>query len=699
MLVILSLLTMALILVIDNHQEQKQIAEKEASLNNGFYPIELPVDAHSNKEYRKQVAILSTASRRTKINYLKRQVYISYRMVDNHLDYSFPVQRIYFQVYAVRPSRIWQNFKEKVKLVNTRTGNLGPKIKGNIIEVMPIGATLNDYHYREGTYYLETSNQAKIKEFISILSQEMGKQYHTKYRNSEFKNDGQEIAEPSFDDPDELDDLLKITLIFLVVFIFVYQLSNSQELAIYRLNGLSPYRSFDLSLGKVWIVSLLATMLLDFWGYYLQKWSLSCETLIKQLTILLSIPIISLAIIGILQELSFTNQLHRKNYTKFNFIILYAVKAWLIISAFASVNPLIKLGMDTARGLTPYYDGETLVKGMADQNKYAIFYPMTLGNNPLIDSFDQLAALDKAIYEPLNKKRALLINLSNLYQPNSVDPATKYAIVNPNYLKHYPLYDRQGKRISVSNCEKKIILCIPKNLAKYQKAFAKTVQSSDKYGLGYSRPIKVVITDPDKSHNFKSIDTGSNLADQLISVTTSQNNGFNERSIMTGGGLEESLKVRIHGSVKKTYETIKPLLIRNNYYDNYPQLIKLSDVYREDLKMTEGNVVVKWVTISFGLLTTLVLICYVTILFFKINHRSIAIKRVNGYSKLLAYRSFWLLALLQYLVMIGIVFYSQSADQYLIAFLLGEAITELSVNLTIIAYLEKHKMGDALDGE
>ena len=81
-------------------------------------------------------------------------------------------------------------------------------------EVMPIGATLNDYHYREGTYYLETSNQAKIKEFISILSQETGKQYHTKYRNSEFKNDGQEIAEPSFDDPDELDDLLKITLIF-----------------------------------------------------------------------------------------------------------------------------------------------------------------------------------------------------------------------------------------------------------------------------------------------------------------------------------------------------------------------------------------------------------------------------------------------------------------------------------------------------
>lgn len=93
------------------------------------------------------------------------------------------------------------------------------------------------------------------------------------------------------------------------------------------------------------------------------------------------------------------------------------------------------------------------------QTDYGVFYPAVIGNNTRAHTLSDSKYLDDSMYLPLNKKRALIIDDHDLGQ--KISENIKFVKVNPNYLKEFPLYDVNGKIISVSNTDETITLAIP----------------------------------------------------------------------------------------------------------------------------------------------------------------------------------------------------------------------------------------------
>ena len=95
---------------------------------------------------------------------------------------------------------------------------------------MPISDTLQNKDKREGTFFLETTNPKKITQFFDILNQKMYGSSH-KYSTSDYIiSSPEKIARLDFQDSSQLYMLEKLLLLFLIVFIVVIQLSNSQKM-------------------------------------------------------------------------------------------------------------------------------------------------------------------------------------------------------------------------------------------------------------------------------------------------------------------------------------------------------------------------------------------------------------------------------------------------------------------------------------
>lgn len=358
---------------------------------------------------------------------------------------------------------------------------------------------------------------------------------------------------------------------------------------------------------------------------------------------------------------------------------------------FFSLIPLIQLAAGTYNLGRDYHNHK-----ISNQDKYAIFYPVQIGNdlfqNHLNEDSDRL---DHIMYEPLNKKGSIVIDSTDIGQP--ISEGIKFVKVNPNYLKLYSLYDVKGNKIEVSQNERDIVLCIPFSRKKYNKELIDYVRDTSKSDLGRTPKIKIYYTSANNNYGFKNIINNDALNEQTIFITTSQNSASVERNIMNGSGDSDGLKIPIKGSINATFNTIKPLLEQNNYSDNYNQLIRLSDLSKEQLKISIGNVLSKIMIVLTGLIITSILTIYVTLLFFKVFKYSITVKRVNGYSKLLAYKELWLLGIIQYGIMI--LYLWAKGNLEFIYFLMIIGVFEVLINLITIKKLEKQNMGDILNGK
>ncbi|GBG95564.1 hypothetical protein LFYK43_20230 [Ligilactobacillus salitolerans] len=688
---LLAIFAAILILMVGNYQQKVKQAENEFTLSNDFYPIQIPKIYGNGGEYREQIKDLNWVANKTGINYLKRQRFIGWKMKNNKIDYNKPVQSIEFQMYTVKATKIMKNFGDKPQLISKETKNIGTHLPGHSVRLIPIKNTVVNSQSREGTFFLETKDRQKIQRFIELLVLRLNKRSNQKLQKSDFKLvDQNNIEKVNFNGPDQLSLLAKVILAFLVIFLIMYQLSNSKKLAIYKLNGFSIYKSFMRSSGKMWLGSMSAIFLIDLlcWNFGKLRWGL--ETFLGQIGTFIAIPLISFTLIEMLQEMSFTNQINSKDYNRFNFIILYCIKGAALVLCFFSLVPLAQLS-------TGAYTNAIQANGNSKQNKYGVFYPTQIGNNLEQHTLEDGQKLDDLMYPSLNKKGAIIIDDSDIHQ--KIPEAIKFVKVNPNYLKLYPLYDNTGKKISISEKDNSIVLCLPEFRKKYKKQLIKYVRYTANDELGYIPKVKVYFTLPAKNRNFKDINNGLGLDKKTLFITTSKNSSFVERNIMNGQGEGDGLKIPIKSSVNEAYKMAKPLLTENNYIDNYPQLVKLSDISKEQLKLDIGNVVAQITVILTGLVITFILISYVTLLFFKVFKYSIVIKKINGFSRRLAYKELWLLTLCQYVIMLLIAGAQKNINLNTLILLSLTVVIELVINLITIINLEKKNIGDVLNGE
>ena len=294
---------------------------------------------------------------------------------------------------------------------------------------------------------------------------------------------------------------------------------------------------------------------------------------------------------------------------------------------------------------------------------------------------------------------ALLIDDNALHQPEDVPQEIRFVSVNPNYLKHFPLYDSKGRRISVSDNDDRIILCIPENRQRFTRGLLRYVRSNAEKELGHVPKIKICRTVPSRNRNFRNFNDGKLMNRDTVFVMTYENSTPISRNIMNGEGEHDCLKIPVGKSVSPTYSSIEPLLRRHDMDDNYRQLVRISDLKEEDMRMELGDLREDLLLFLAGTLLTLSMSGYTALMFFKAFKREIILKRALGFTSVRACRGIAALLALQYAVMIAFLFRQDMFNSLNIILLIGTAVTELVINMMTIRHLEKKEMGGVLNGE
>lgn len=689
--IILMSVSSILICIIGSYDYYSEQANKQYELSSTEYtPFDFPEKDNKSNYYKQEINALNETAKELNINYLKRQRYSGWAKINNHLNYSKEIQDVEFQTASITKTKISKNFNLSPQIVKKNTNNLNTTLKGYSVKIVPISSTLNNKNKREGTFFLETADSKKTDEFFNILNQKVyGNQKD--YTASDFIiKDKTSISELDFQDSSQPYMLEKLLLIFLLIFVVVVQLSNSKQLSIYKLHGISTFKSFIMSFGKIWIISILVTIVCDIFGTYYFDWKVTQSIQLFQAMIYLVIPLINFILIDILQSFSFSNQINKKNYNKLLFIGVYTLKGLALALSIYALIPLVQVGNNTFNFL-----GNSSMYGK--QTNYGVFYPAVVGNNAPDHKLNDSRSLDDYMYDPLNKKGSLIIDDSDLGQ--NISENIKFVKVNPNYLKEYPLYDVNRTKIHVSDNESTIIIAIPTTKKIDKKALINYVKNISKNEIGWVPKIKIINTSPNLNSSFININTNKTMNKDVILVTTSRNSSFVQRNIMNGQGEGDGLKVPITKNTTETFDNVKKLLLNGNYYDNYPQIVSLEHLPLEQLKVSLGNVLSQSILVISGLLFSTILIVYTTLIYFKEFKRSIIIKRVSGYSLILSYKEIWILMLLQYLLTLLFIFNTSNNKWISFEIVVVIIILESVLVVSSIRYLEKKNIGDIVNGE
>lgn len=650
---ILMMFTSFLVIMTGNRQYQTEKVVSQFNLSSEFHPFSLPDQENvSQSRCRKRLEVLNQVSDQTGINYLNRRLFSASPMNGHRLDYSRSINRVTFAVHTVRRTRLMENFEMKPSLIeHGRTFKI-PSLHGYSSNVIPVEDIMNGSNCREGTFFIETSDEKQIDEFISLLKDRLNESEHQSFRNSDFKVNPEFISELSPDDGDNPGQIMVTSLLFMIIFLITLILSSSRELAVHRMNGLSIRSSFLVLLGKGWLVSCITTLAVDFVCRAAFNWNWSVSASMCQIAVMISIPAVFMTVAGLLQSPHLAGQVNGRIHGRMMFTAMYAAKGIALAACFFSMIPLAQLVETSCR--------PTSASGQHDS--HAVFYPVQDGNNT-IQQLMRDAGNREVIYRKLNSMGALLIDDNALHQPEDVPQEIRFVSVNPNYLKQFPLYDSKGRRIRVSDNDDRIILCIPEN------------------------------------RNFRNFNDGKLMNRDTVFVMTYENSTPISRNIMNGEGENDCLKIPVGKSVSKTYSSIEPLLRRHDMDDNYRQLVRISDLKEEDMRMELGDLREDLLLFLAGTLLTLSMSGYTALLFFKAFKREIILKRALGFTSVRACRGLAALLALQYAVMIAFLFRQDMFNSLNIILLIGTAVTELVINMMTIRHLEKKEMGGVLNGE
>lgn len=300
---ILMMFTSFLVIMTGNRQYQTEKAVSQFNLSGKFHPFSLPDQENvSQSRCRKRLEVLNQVSDQTGINYLNRRLFSASPMSGHRLDYSRSIDRVTFAVHTVRRTRLMENFEMNPSLIERRRTFKIPSLHGYSSTVMPVEDIMNGSNCREGTFFIESSDEMQINEFLSLLKDRLNESEHQSFRNSDFKVNPEFISELSPDDGDNPGQIMMTSMIFMIIFLITLILSSSRELAVHRMNGLSIRSSFLVLIGKGWLVSCITTLAVDFVCRAAFNWNWSFSASMCQAAVLLSMPAVFMTVAGLLQS-------------------------------------------------------------------------------------------------------------------------------------------------------------------------------------------------------------------------------------------------------------------------------------------------------------------------------------------------------------------------------------------------------------
>jgi|GEM_PF-5478924 hypothetical protein len=431
-----------------------------------------------------------------------------------------------------------------------------------------------------------------------------------------------------------------------------YVLRRAKAIAVMRLQGLDPVAVWYRLIGK-WIagVGLVAIAVIA-----LASWLVPGATLefgaALVLSVLRAFAVMLLASVG-------------------------ASSALLVVSASDSIknhkptglllvlNVLLKVGLTliligTWAGLWVQYANSTyqrtLLAGWDRARGYAIFYPVTVGND-LTDVANGQPAYTPAevydLYPLLDRQGALFVDASAWESVALTQPLSpggyRFMTINNNYLHQFPIVDDSGLPIEVPDTTVDWVVLVPSRMraeagqveAFFQRARASTRQAEHAV-LGRTVPDVVAsqrvsirwIADGQRLFSFDPDvypAAGNTVMDPIVAVMTTSNSTGLDRANAITGGPGAALKVFLGNTgTAQMLDMLKPTLQRLRLDDNLRQLVTMNDYANLEIRRLDDAIRDITIAASAVFLVLLYLVVGLAGILVERHARKIAVRRLMG---------------------------------------------------------------------
>jgi hypothetical protein len=277
------------------------------------------------------------------------------------------------------------------------------------------------------------------------------------------------------------------------------------------------------------------------------------------------------------------------------------------------------------------------------------------------------------LYPILNQKGAIYADVGQ-YQSENLGvqlPTGTYPfmVVNPNYLKVFPVADSLGNSLIIEESETDWVILVPEQYQSQENSISQYFQSlriggRDEYFFGidteerfYNQPVKIIWTQENLevfSANFNVYpENFNNIPDPLIAVMTLSNSVASDRRNAFTGGIFGPLQIHlINRSPIETYNDLLPSLESLHLEDNYSGIEVYGDsvafeIQTLDYSAYENLAKIVMVSISF-----IVLAFISVVMFFSYQSRASIARKLRGHGLFRRYRSYFLLLLVNWSLMI-----------------------------------------------
>lgn len=497
---------------------------------------------------------------------------------------------------------------------------------------------ITDEEYQGAAVFFESSEKEKI---LEALSEKINQRFNLATSSSSL------TSQPEWYNPQPLitrgNDmyrfLIKMILFFYFIFLLVWMVLRSKEIAIYALNGMGNWEILLRIYMKSFLFVQLFVGLLN--SSFLLK-AFDFQYLIS-LSLLMGLSLILvMLVIGIVNRASLVAQTNNKSFLKGVHILVYLVKVY-IFAASVSTSMGIILLLNSSLGLmhkTPLDD-------------YGVFAGWNLGYSEAKDS-----SRHTEIFKYIESNGGLHATKKILGHENLKD--YQGIEVNSAYIDKYSVRDRENNPIYIDKSTKEAVILVNERykskVEEIKKAYNDLLEMQGAWFR--ATEIKVFLMKDKQSMPIFEGEAGGvysngkkqELVADIIEVHTVNNAGVNTYSNMFYGNNTLGVLIPIKENIEKTYLEILPSLKKDLVAASFVSFVPTSKIAEIEVKRFIGEPIT-WIFMNvLAFVLFILMILSTTVIYFKVNKKKLVLRRVQGISYFRTYKILFILIVIQNLI-------------------------------------------------
>lgn len=599
-------------------------------------------------------------------------------------------------------------------------GQIRSEMKGMDVTIYPLYAQFS-YYKADGIYMVELGNNMSLQSFLEVLTDAINK-----YCETDIDDTSLQVKETSTVKLPYVDTftlyLLQISLGIMLVLLFLYNIFyETKKLAVMRLFGNENHFLFWKYQKNFLYTTLLAVFISSIYIFvryenFEYSFHFLCTVFVFafiQFGIISVILLITMCRANILKGL-------KGGYSS-NYVYYLNFFAKIIC-----ICVVIYSGQTVYNTLKDSVIMEEKMKSWKIADDYGIFYPYYIGFDMSIDEEkDCEITIGQDLYSYLNVNGALFVDTTQFEQEfqklnGGTSPIWQFDVsVNPNYLKTFPLYDTDGKRIQINDEEEDLIFLVPEKYSLYEQeivTYYKNVQldkietSRNYYGINCdslkNQDIRIIWLKDNQGIFGFSTRVMSNeegyIMNAVTHVVTEKNSTILDRIGILGKGELDPLKVFIgnYDNSNEAYNSLSVTLQKLNLDDNLKNMVSINENINERILELQAQRRIALTMTIVAMLLLCVLVVQNTILDFHRNKQKYIIEKIHGIHMLKIYGIPVFSSIVLYIV-IGIVFtllFSDGDSIYFISATLLLIAIQCAISIVSIMKLERKHISSVLKG-